>query len=434
MSPRIKYIRYKKSTKHGRTQKGWVVQYQGVTHSGYLDTKAEAIKILRRVLGLGPRAKLPVWGGRAWTTATARKIPPRLLWHRVKCLVKFFQARRSRAPSKVFGPADVEASLEHVSKSAVMYRSEPALHFISLGLKYAPCKNHLLKAWRTLRPKFRGRRQSVAARAQVLQKVLTATAGAITKSPVPNCWPTHVNRFRGREQGPHMVFKHLGITRRPLRKGPWVWFIEGQAEKKNARSTAWRVLPTAGSTRKLQRFIKAVDAVVASMGDAPKTCSDYCEKMRAARKALKPCKSPLINGSYLAVWYLRGYLLDLMHAARVPSLKMDGDLSVRSYATMNPDQKGCLQRLLMFFWKRQEPIRTVRQFLAKFGKCPPELLSMVCCLAVDVGFREDTFKPFRLASWCRAAESMHECIGIEPHVALVSQHLCDDEAGKVVLQ
>ena len=62
-----------------------------------------------------------------------------------------------------------------------------------------------------------------------LKELAKGLAQGNAKSPVPKVWPQNCNRFRNREQGPHIVYKRLGIIRKPKKseKGV-VYFIKAK--------------------------------------------------------------------------------------------------------------------------------------------------------------------------------------------------------------
>ena len=179
-------------------QKGWVAQYGGGTHGGRHTTIEEACATLRKAMGLGARAKLPL---RAPRKHKARQTMPAKFAHRVRCLLRYAAAREAQVPSAV-GPADLASSLAHARICKTMYSAEPALHFTSLGLKYHPCKSWLHEAWCSLGQRRQCRMAAMRPRVQRMRRLLIATAKKMALHRIPLAWPQNCNRFRGREQGP----------------------------------------------------------------------------------------------------------------------------------------------------------------------------------------------------------------------------------------
>lgn len=155
---------------------------------------------------------------------TKKQLSPAKLAHRIKCLIKFTFAD----PQKQWLPADACAAAKHRHLSKQMYACDPALHFLSLVLKYGPWKDALLHAWKqaskwpgeklALKPKLESTESSspeptsklaykqacidVKPRARAVKKLLVAAAKAIHDHPVDPAWSANANRFGGRFNGP----------------------------------------------------------------------------------------------------------------------------------------------------------------------------------------------------------------------------------------
>ena len=121
---------------------GYIVQYAGKTHGGFHTTVADACVTLRKVMGLGTHANLPLRAPQGQWKYKAKQVMPMKMERRVRCLLRYAAARESRVPSAV-GPANVMSSLAHVEICEAMHSTEAALHFTSLSLKYGPCKSWL---------------------------------------------------------------------------------------------------------------------------------------------------------------------------------------------------------------------------------------------------------------------------------------------------
>ena len=185
---------------------------------------------------------------------------------------------------------------------------------------------------------------------------------------------------------------------------------------------AWAIVPSPKSNEQIEKFIEASDCLSEAIGDAPRTCSEWLAKMKSAQQALT-FKAPRFQGGYLLPWFVRGYMLDLMHQSRVLHLEVDDQISLRGFCSMNPDMKGVVSRIHMSSIKRKVQAKSVKELLTKIStdKFRPELLSMHCCLAADPGFHEKDFDNFRVGAWLTAASELTQEHGVEPHVVLVAQ-------------
>ena len=209
--------------------------------------------------------------------------------------------------------------------------------------------------------------------------LLQGTAAHIARheSRVPKALIFNTNRFRMREQGPHIVFSRLGATRKPQGRENQVYFVEGQEEA--GGEACWAIVQHRRQKRKLKQFLEACDAVVAAVGDAPRTLTEYATKMRDAREALTKrqlgFRPPLLNGSYLGVWFLRAHIIGLMYKSRIQKLTIDGDITMSAFLSMNPDQKQHLQSLYMHVLKKfgLSKRASVQELLSHFPKCPAHL-------------------------------------------------------------
>ena len=117
------------------------------THGGFNANLEVAKRILRGVLRLRPGQRLlPVRKPKQKMSGRDKRAMPKRTLQKVQSLNKYIQARQSRVPDGGW-PCDMEASLVQAHRSKAMYAAEPALHFLSLGLKYGPLKESLLRLW-----------------------------------------------------------------------------------------------------------------------------------------------------------------------------------------------------------------------------------------------------------------------------------------------
>ena len=271
-----KYIHWRKSA----SQKGFIVQYNGKTHGGFNANLEVAKRILRGVLRLRPGQRLPVRKPKQKMSGRVNRAMPKRTLQKVQFLSKYIQARQSRVPDGGW-PCDMEASLVQAHRSKAMYAAEPALHFLSLGLKYGPLKESLLRLWGAA-GKLKGKDLKIMARVLHLKKLVKGLAQGNAKSPVPKVWPQNCNRFRYREQGPHIVYKRLGIIRKPKKSEKGVYFIEGQGHGGDRSAGAWCLQEIPGCSMKVESFIQASDAVIIATEPAARTCSERHAKMHAS--------------------------------------------------------------------------------------------------------------------------------------------------------
>ena len=422
--------KYISSRNNGYKQKGYIVQYLGQTHGGFHRTIGQAKQRLRLAMGLNPNKKLPLRKKVGAWKYKAKGLTTTVLLTRCRCLIKFAAQRLSQVPSAK-GPQDLIDSVAHCTKSRHMYAAEGSMRFASLALKYGPCKDNLLQAW-VENGKLTTHAQPLRARASHLQEVLKRSATITSQSPVASIWGETVNRFRQREMGPQIFWKRMRIIER-ARRGHGVSLVESQTLKGTTTSSKWEIgtVPIADRRKTCERFIKTCDAIVAAVGQAPRTCSEWASKMNNAQAAITEkalgFRPPMISGNYLTAWFIRSYMTDLMHESRVSCLKIDAEISVRAFVNMNPDQKSVLKRFQMKFWrsKAKKDVSNTRQFVASISRhaVRPELVSMMACFSCDKGFRVDDFKNFKVAEWLCKATELKSTSGLEPHYVHIAKAL-----------
>ena len=123
---------------------------------------------------------------------------------------------------------------------------------------------------------------------------------------------------------------------------------------------------------------------------------------------------------YTTVWTFRGIMLLRMEQAGMKSLPL-GRISLPEFATMNPDQKGSLEKLIGV--NKHRNVSSVQQLLALCDNPRPELLSMVCCFAGDRCFDSIDVETIDVQAWVTKREQLERLHGMSPHVAEVCKKM-----------
>ena len=121
---------------------------------------------------------------------------------------------------------------------------------------------------------------------------------------------------------------------------------------------------------------------------------------------------------YTTVWTFRGIMLLRMEQAGMKSLPL-GRISLTEFATMNPDQKGNLEKLIV----ANRKVSSVQQLLALCDNPRPELLSMVCCFAGDKCFDSIDVETIDVQAWATKRKQLEHLHGMSPHVAAVCKKM-----------
>ena len=120
---------------------------------------------------------------------------------------------------------------------------------------------------------------------------------------------------------------------------------------------------------------------------------------------------------YTTIWTFRGIMLLRMVQAGMKSLPLGG-ISIDKFASMNPDQKGNLKKII-----KRNAVSSVQQLLKLCGNPRPELLSMVCCFAGDRCFDSIDVDAIDVQAWVRVREQLRHLHGMPPHVAQVCKKM-----------
>ena len=125
---------------------------------------------------------------------------------------------------------------------------------------------------------------------------------------------------------------------------------------------------------------------------------------------------------HTTVWTFRGIMLLRMEQVGVKSLPLGG-ITLDKSASMNPDQKGNLEKLAAVYCHPLEKLKavsSVQQLLALCNNPRPELVSMICCFAGDTCFDLIDIDTIDVQSWARKRKQLDCLHGMSQHVA----HVC----------
>ena len=213
--------------------------------------------------------------------------------------------------------------------------------------------------------------------------------------------------------------------------GPTVAQEDGSDDEAQMR---YVLEPTDDCQLRLQRYIRVCDHIDQSVGKAPRTLSDYNEKMKLACSPIasdpadadsRPLKAPHLSGEYMLPWHVRCWLLCRMHQSDVKKLRVDDEIALNAFVRMNPDMSGHMVRLRAHCSSVQQQSASVPDFLEGIGSTGrPELISMWLCFTSDPGLRDSDFESFDAEAWRSAAAEYVELHQVVPHPAVLCLHLC----------
>ena len=108
-----------------------------------------------------------------------------------------------------------------------------------------------------------------------------------------------------------------------------------------------------------------------------------------------------------------------MEQAGMRSLPV-GDIDLDTFNSMNPDVKGNVEKLVL---ANKDTVGTVRQLVA-LCDCPrPELLSCVCCFAVDKCLDSVDIGTVDVPAWVAKRRELEQQQGMPPHLAQVCKKM-----------
>ena len=128
---------------------------------------------------------------------------------------------------------------------------------------------------------------------------------------------------------------------------------------------------------------------------------------------------------HTTVWTFRGIMLLRMEQVGMKSLPLGG-ITLDKFASMNPDQKGNLEKLIAVYCHPLEKLRavsSVQQLLALCNNPRPELLSMICCFAGDKCFDLIDIDTIDVQSWAMKRNQLERWHNMPPHVAQVCKNM-----------
>ena len=305
-----------------------------------------------------------------------------------------------------------------------------------IQLKYGPWRRGAMQGWK----RHRGgapcqRPASSVQRARTLMKVLTATAKEVSKEKVPQAWPRHAGRSVSHHSGGVSVLRHLGvlITDESAQMSFRADSADSESEEAEAE-TQWRLPKTMeereAAVIKLQRFIEGWDAIRGTFTTAPTTCQEWCDQVVQGLRELKalPASVPRLprpaahamQDKYTTLWTFRGCMLLRMQQAGRRKLAV-GDVPLRAFCRMNPDQT---QNLIRIVNSNRQTIHTTSDLLQHFGASSvqrPELLSAELCLASDRGLDSVDIEQADLKLWRAVKQELKEKDGLSPHIACIAK-------------
>ncbi len=443
------------------SQKGWIVQWKGQTLGGFHTTQTAAAQVLKTAMGLAsiahlPRAKGLVVGKKGQRQTVRHK---GVYWHKGKrayvtragglfssvmsaaqavqaprkCLKPSEVLRRMHRMREVYDkgelPADVEDLFARATTLRAMCKLEPALEPLIVQLKYGPWRDAVMK-WvhRILRPASPP--SSVPDRAQSLLQVLSCAAETVAKVRVSKHWVQNAGRGVCRHSGGHVVLKHLGVLSPSTRTG-LNFHAEGN-DSDDESDVQWSLPGTVAAKKaalqKIEYFIVGWDTVAPHLATPPLKCDDWCSRVKSSLQSLRglrfkvprlPRPASTADDKYTTLWTLRACMLLRMRQARVTELPV-GDVSLRRFCTMNPDESHHVKRI---YHANKAHIKSTRDLVRLCGAERPELLSMELCLASDRGLDNVDIHNIDVNQWRCVKSKLKAKIGMNPHIAVIAKHI-----------
>ena len=383
-----------------RRAASWQVSIKG-KYMGIFPTELAAAKEVVRLLKLGSVTELLKKPAQYLDKAVAR-----------------FKAMRAFWSQEVFVPGDLESAIAHRSKSAAMFKAEPALEVLSVQGKYGPWKDKLLAAWlRSGRP--RAGKLPLEQRAGIISRVLRSAcqdmSGEDLADWVQNC---------GRSVTHHSGFLSMLVRLRVVHlspRGALALGVNGARYAFTGKESSVQV------SESLACLAGACDDLQDILAEPPQTGAQwlsmydkYCAVLtrhRVARMGLTGA------ASYLLPWTFRVLCISRMRARGIRSLTVPG-LTLAAVSSMFPDQGQWIKRLAGLTPPGKRTIETLIQVLGYTG--PVELLTMYMCLCQDQALRKISVadlecKQGEVSQFIRQFRRVHK---MTPHPAVVGATLC----------
>ena len=179
---------------------------------------------------------------------------------------------------------------------------------------------------------------------------------------------------------------------------------------------------------KLKKMAEAWAAVSLVLCPPPRSCNQWANMMGRSLQILRKHKAPRLNpcaGVYLASWTLRLHLLVNLPKGPLQALKW-GDLGMKAFSKMNPDQKQWIQR----FSQHSKTTASLRKALGP--TCPPQMLSCMLCIYSDKGLqRFDEVWIQRHHKLITLMLDLHDKLfGFKPHPVVCLSAVADVLIGK----
>ena len=100
---------------------------------------------------------------------------------------------------------------------------------------------------------------------------------------------------------------------------------------------------------KLRQVAQVAEVYAGALQDPPKSVQHWLDKFDQVTQALAKLKSPMLakSSTYLVPWLFRVWAISKMRAQGISQLVGAEKMSAKAFHAMFPDQKGCVQQLLV---------------------------------------------------------------------------------------
>ena len=388
-------------------RKRWLTHVPGKLYRHYI-TKEAAVKAACRSSGV-PRLQLQIGlthGGpgnfKQHNRRAQKRMLFKLLWH------VYSHTSRKRRCTTV--PGDLSATLRHQTRSAAMFKADPALLVCSLRGKESQWKEALLTCWKKSKP------QTALDVFSMLQDAIAELAKPSARA-TSEVWQKHVNRNVTHHAGwLPLVQTALPLIRKVSVKGSGV---KGSGVKGSgvlvlgSTGQLYKPLPFSAKFTRAYEELRKVGEILQTLPRVKSSSEWATAVQQATANAKKAGVGRIVDRRYMWPWLIRLQLLAVMRTGGIKRLSDDG-LSVAELSAMAPDMKGHVTDLA----EHRAGVKELFETVGYDG--PPELFSMYCCIflsasaGVDVGDIEA-----RLAQLVSAREEFTTKWGIPPHPALL---------------